>query len=97
MNNQQFDQINWPTICKSINEKMEPLFGGHNYVFRPDGDGVLFIASEQRLPHAAVKKVTLPEDVVCTKTSTGATKIVAKNPLSIFKVVEASVQFCLVG
>ncbi|MBU1038996.1 hypothetical protein KKC17_02055 [Patescibacteria group bacterium] len=71
---------------------MEILFGGHNYVFRPDGDEIIFMASEQRLPHTVVEKIKLPDNVTLLKTSTGATKLKSQNPFDIFTVVAASVQ-----
>lgn len=96
MGNQPFSltTANWPDVCKNINSTLEKIFDGHNYVFRPDGfddkgeaEKVIFLASEHRLPHSAMSTVIPPSNVVIQKNSTGGTKITAKNPFDILKLI----------
>ena len=85
--------LQWPEICRDINKKIEPLFGGHNYIFRPifrpkeEIESFIFIASEKRMP---ISGIVLPKDVTVGRTKSGVIKIVAKNPASILEVILAA-------
>jgi len=86
--------LQWPEIC-SVDMKIQPMFGGHNYIFRQSKEeSFIFIASEKRLPYHnhIISGLDLPKNVTVDRTTSGGTKIIAKNPFDILEVILAAKQ-----